>query len=130
MKTKIQELKTRFANAQSDDERKAIDREMDTLLNADPSEFANVMLSAIKETNQRVEGQLLHQKLESVLPAISGSYIAKNYFNKTPQWFYQRLNGNFVNGKPAKFTKNELTTLKNSLTDISTKINQSVAFVV
>ncbi|GHT04875.1 hypothetical protein AGMMS49525_11670 [Bacteroidia bacterium] len=130
MKTKIQELKTRFAHAQSDGEREAIDREMDALLHSDKSGFENAMLSAIKETNQRVEEQLLRQKLEGVLPAISVSYLAKNYFNKSPQWFYQRLNGNSVNGKPAKFTPNELMKLRDSLTDISTKINQSVASVV
>ncbi|GHT04862.1 hypothetical protein AGMMS49525_11700 [Bacteroidia bacterium] len=67
---------------------------------------------------------------DGIISDISVSYLAKNYFNKSPQWFYQRLNGNSVNGKPAKFTPNELMKLRDSLTDISTKINQSVASVV
>ena len=50
---------------------------------------------------------ILRQKLEDILPAISISYLSKNYFKKTPQWFYQRLNGNNVNGK-------EVTTLINT----------------
>lgn len=130
MKNKIEELKNRFINAKTDAEREAIDKEIDALVNENQTGFEEAMLSSIQETNRKVETEILRNKLEEVLPAISVSYLAKEYFHKTPQWFYQRLNGNTVNGKAARFTGNELQTLANALTDIANKISQSVAFVV
>ncbi len=130
MENKIKELKSRFINAKTDAERKAIDREMEALVNENQTGFEEAMLSSIQETNQKVETEILRNKLEKVLPVISISYLAKEYFHKTPQWFYQRLNGNTVNGKAAKFTTNELKILAGALTDIANKIKQSVTFVV
>ena len=130
MEQKIEELKKRFVNAKSEKEIEAIDKEMDTLSKDDQSGFEKAMMMSIKETNKRVESEVLRTKLETVLPAISVSHLAKEYFGKTPQWFYQRLNGNTVNGKQAKFTNKELHLLADALNDISKKISQSVAFVV
>ena len=50
------------------------------------------------------------------------AYISKHYFNKTKEWLYQRINGNIVNGRPAKFTENEKSIFNNALQDISKKI--------
>lgn len=61
-------------------------------------------------------------QLLEVAEIVSLSYIAKNYFHKTRQWLYQKLNGNIVNGKPAKFTSDEIDTLNHALKDISKKI--------
>ena len=130
MDKKIEELKKRFINANSDKEINEIDKEIDELSKGDQFGFENAMMSAIQDTNKRVESEILRDKLESILPAISVSHLAKEYFGKTPQWFYQRLNGNSVNGKPANFTSNELHILANALKDISNKISQSVTFVV
>jgi hypothetical protein len=52
------------------------------------------------------------------------SYIAKNYFKKSKEWLYQRLNENIVNGKPARFSESEIKTFNFALQDISKKINQ------
>ena len=130
MEQEIEKLKRRFVNAKSEKDIEAIDKEMDELSKSDQSGFENAMLSAIQNTNKRVESEILRDKLEDILPAISVSHLAKTYFGKTPQWFYQRLNGNTVNGKQAKFTNNELHVLADALKDISKKISQSVAFVV
>ena len=130
MEQKIEELKKRFINAKSESEIAEIDKEMDELSKSDQSGFENAMMSAIQDTNKRIESEILRDKLENVLPAISVSHLAKEYFGKTPQWFYQRLNGNTVNGKQAKFTSNELHVLADALKDISKRISQSVAFVV
>ena len=128
MDKKIHELKERFRVAKTKKEIEEIDRQMQLL--SEDAGFADSMLKAIKETNKEVEEVLLKEKLQDVLPAISVSYLAKNYFQKTPQWFYQRMNGNTVNGKIASFTNEELNTLANALSDISNKIKQSVALVV
>jgi hypothetical protein len=57
-----------------------------------------------------------------VLPAISLSYIAKTYFNKSRSWLNQRINGNTVNGVQAKFSQEELRTLDFALKDLSAKL--------
>ncbi|GAB6012357.1 DUF5053 domain-containing protein [Viscerimonas tarda] len=87
-------------------------------------------ISDMQERNDELKELELRQKLQNVLPIISVSYLAKNYFNKTPQWFYQRLNGNVVNGKQASFNKAEISTLQKALTEISEEINKSVAFLI
>jgi len=61
-------------------------------------------------------------KLNEIKDVVSVSYISRYYFKKSRQWFYQRLNGYIVNGKPAKFTPEELKTLDFALQDISKKI--------
>lgn len=61
-------------------------------------------------------------KLQEVSEIISLSYIAKNYFNKTRQWLYQRINGNVVDGKKREFTSEQMKTLNLALKDISKKI--------
>lgn len=48
--------------------------------------------------------EMLREKLESVLPFISVSALSKTYFRRSPQWFYQRLNGSTVNGKITRFS--------------------------
>jgi hypothetical protein len=50
------------------------------------------------------------------------AYIARNYFNKSKEWLYQKINGNAVNGKPAAFSDMEMLTLNNAIRDISEKL--------
>ncbi len=60
--------------------------------------------------------------LKQILPAISVSYIAEHYFNKSVSWFYQRLNGNPVHGKIYRFTQEEIDTINLALKEIGEKI--------
>lgn len=64
----------------------------------------------------------LRDQLSEVSQIISLSYIAKNYFGKTRNWLYQRINGNTVNGKQSKFTPDELLQLQAALKDVGKKI--------
>lgn len=123
MYEEIQKLKERYCNAKNDAELEAIDREMKALAEQDGQAFGEAMLKAAQDTVARAEAMVLKQKMQEVLPAISLSYIAKTYFNKSRQWIYQRLNGIDVNGKPAKFTNDEIQTLKHAMEDLSRKIN-------
>ena len=68
---------------------------------------------------------ILRDKLGELPEAISFSYIAKKYFGKSRNWLYQRINGNIVNGKKARFTDNELKTFLNALNDVSEMIHQT-----
>ncbi len=50
---------------------------------------------------------------------INLSYVAKKYFKKSRAWLSQRINGNLVNGTPAKFTEEELKVFNYALADMS-----------
>ena len=47
------------------------------------------------------------------------------YFKKSKSWLYQRLNRNNINGKPVKFTKNEIETFNFAIQDISKKLGST-----
>ena len=68
--------------------------------------------------------------MEPILPFISVSALAKEYFGKSASWFYQRLNGNMVHGKPVSFTQEELTVLAHALNDMASKLQQAALSVV
>ncbi len=122
MKKELEILKERFINAKTESEKIEIDMEMQKLIDIDADVFANSMVELARETADNAEDLILKAQLNDLLPVISISYIAKTYFNKSRQWFYQKLNGNIVNGKPAKFTEEEIKTLNLALKDISKKI--------
>ena len=121
----IEALKKKYVRAKTDKKRDAIREELRKLCEEDTVAVAEAALENIKETN----AELLRGKLNDILPIVSVSYLAKTYFQKSPQWFYQRLNGNAVNGKPAQFTNDELKVLHSALMDISGKISASASVV-
>lgn len=129
MKNKIEELKNRYRTA-TEKELVEIRREIAELAAADRQSFESAMLDSIRKTTETLKEERLRSKLDNILPAISVSYLAKQYFGKTPHWFYQRLNGNIVNGTEAKFTEAELKKLSAAFIDLSDKIRQSVSFIV
>jgi hypothetical protein len=122
MKEKINELKAAFVKASTDKERDNIDRQMQELINKDGDKFAASLVESAKDTAAKATELAMKQKLQDIIPAVSLVYIAKTYFNKTDAWLYQRINGNTVNGKPARFTPAEIDKLKYALNDLSKKL--------
>jgi hypothetical protein len=47
-------------------------------------------------------------------------------FGKTSTWLYQRINGNKVNGKEARFTSDEAHLLQEALHDLGSKLSAIV----
>lgn len=86
------------------------------------ADFVSERLQSIDRKIDIVEESAIKLQLQEVAEIVSLSYLAKKYFNKSRSWLYQKLNGNLVNGKPARFTKEELQTFNNALQDISQKI--------
>ncbi len=129
MKNKINDLKARYAKAKTKAEFDAIEKEMESLSTLDNDAFSDAMVSLAKDSVEDCRELLLKEQLKEVLPIVSLAYIAKVYFNKTRSWLYQRINGSMVNGKPAKFSPEELETLKRALLDISEKLHTSVSVV-
>jgi hypothetical protein len=130
MLDEIKKLKEKYRNTDNENEMADIHSEMNLLFAENPDDFADSLLECIKDSNKKADELLLKQKLEDILPVISVSYLAKNYFKKTPQWFYQRLNGNNVNGKEAHFTHKELETLAIALKEIGQKLNTSASLIL
>ena len=84
--------------------------------------FVSERLQNIDKKLDVVEESAIKLQLQEVAEIVSLSYLAKKYFNNSRSWLYQRLNGNLVNGKPARFTQEELQTFNDALQDISKKI--------
>lgn len=84
----------------------------------------------LSDSTQRIDGFIkeatVKMQLAKISQIISLSYIAKNYFHKTRNWLYQKLNGCAVNGKTAQFTTDEIAMLNSALQDISKKIGSTV----
>ena len=125
-KIKNLKLKSRTANNKELEE---IDLKMVGLVIENPEAFSEAMIILANDTYLAIDELLLKEKLKDILPVISVSYLSKNYFKKTPQWFYQRLNGNTVNGKEARFTNNELKILSEALNEIGEKLSSSSTLI-
>lgn len=123
MKSQLEKLRDRFIDAKTDAERDAVSAEISRLCDADASGVAAAALEMIRETNAEAEEFILREQLKDIMPAVSLAYIAKTYFNKTRQWLYQRINGTLVNGKPARFTPEEIETLNHALKDIGSRLS-------
>ena len=81
-----------------------------------------ILKERTKEICKNVDEISIKVQLYQNADIIPLSYIAKNYFNKTKSWLYQRINENMVNGKPVKFNTSEKTIFNNALQDISKRI--------
>jgi hypothetical protein len=129
-KTKFLNLKQAWQKA-DEIERQSIDKEIDTFFASLSEEEKKEVCDAVSDDFSSIRKEIdeikqvldIRKKLSPVLPIISISYLAKNYFHKTPQWFYQRLNGNKVNGKPVKFSDTEIQTLNFAIQDIKKQLS-------
>lgn len=116
--------------AASDTRRQEIDRELSALMGTMSVEDLDALSDGIQEdfnhlkqeTSDVKELYAIRAKLQDVLPYISVSAIARKYFGKTSSWFYQRLNGNNIHGRPAAFSPSEIALLNKALQDIGDKL--------
>ena len=129
-KTRFLNLKQAWKEADKT-ERKSIEQETDLLLESLTDTEKKEVCEAVEDDFDAIYTEIadikrtidIRKRLAPILPAISVSWLAKNYFHRTPQWFYQRLNGNRVNGKPVKFSDFEIETLNQAIQDISKKLS-------
>lgn len=121
-KLKMDDLKARYMAARTDAEREAVFDLIRAEMDKDAKGVAVATLAQIEKTNERAREIIVRNQIKDILPVISLSFIAKEYFGKTKEWLYQRINGNLVNGKPAQFTEDEKHTLNFALKDIADKL--------
>lgn len=82
-------------------------------------------IETLSHIEERIDDLINILKVDEIKDIVSMSYISKKYFGKTRTWFYQKLNGNLVNGKPARFTGEERIKLKFALEDIARKLQDT-----
>ena len=123
------ELKQAWINSRGEEREKA-ERAMDAFWNSLSEDDNTELQKAISEDFERLHREaadiketIIRNQMKEVLPAISVSYLARNYFGKSTSWFYQRLNGNEVHGKVVRFTQEELEILNSALKDIGSRIS-------
>ena len=122
----LEKWKADFSVAKTPEEQAAHKKRFNAFLQSlsaeDKKAFAAAFQAGAKlsvtESQNLIKIVEIRQKLDRVLDFASMSYIAKNYFGKTRQWLYQRVNGNIVNGKSADFTPDELNTLSIALSEL------------
>jgi hypothetical protein len=108
----------RWNDSLSEEEQKSVvARQLDSI---------HAVLDGVRANNEELDARIIRKKLGNVPDAISMSYIAKNYFGKTKTWLYQRLNGNKVNGKEARFTETEARQLQDALHDLGHRLSTIV----
>ncbi len=92
-------------------------------------EFAESLSRKAQETIDQSQALIdehnFKQALKDIVPAVTWSYIAEEYFHKSRSWFSQRMNGYHVNNKAAFFTAEEIDLLSDSLLDLSERIKKS-----
>ncbi|MDR2885620.1 MAG: DUF5053 domain-containing protein [Rikenellaceae bacterium] len=123
MKNEILKLREQRHAASTDNARVGIDRKIMALSVKEPDAFAIAMVELAGETAAHAEELIVRDRIKEIIPIVSMAYIAKTYFNKTRAWLNQRINGSSVNGKPARFTPDEIDTLNYAIQDISRKLS-------
>lgn len=126
-------LKRRWVESRGE-EREQVQKELDVFFDLlDEAERRQVIeavdddFEAIHQCIEEAKDLKLRSQMEQVLPFLSISALAKHYFGKSASWFYQRLNGNIVHGKPCRFTPEELEKVKLALNDIKDKLSATVS---
>ena len=79
------------------------------------------VVSGVRENLEELDGAILKKKLGEVPQAISLSYIAAQC-GKSKSWLSQRLNGNTVNKKEARFTAHEVRMFQDALHELGHKL--------
>ena len=123
-------LKTACLEAKGSEQE--MDRFFDSLRPEDQQELQAaidedfVRIHQVVDDAKKMKKQIEVRKiLSEVLPFISVSEFAKQYFDKSASWLHQRINGNEVHGKVATFTDMELKILSDALKDVADKLNNA-----
>jgi len=134
---KFLELKKAWIDAKGNHElRSQIDIETNAFFDSLTDEQKKEVMQATTDEFKRIHNEIsdinqilnVRDSLADVLPFVSVSHLSKQYFGKSASWFYQRMNGNVVHGKPARFSQEEINTLNFALKDIGNKISSTVVY--
>ncbi len=108
----VAEYKTWFNGLNAEEQAEATAAMMDNL---------NHVVAGVRDNLEELDGAIIRAKLGEVPQAISLSYIASQC-GKSKSWLSQRLNGNKVNGKEARFTQSEAKAFQDALHSLGQKL--------
>ena len=74
---------------------------------------------------QTMKQTTVSAKLQDIRLDITWSKIARQYFNKSASWLYNKMNGIDGNGGVGDFTYSEKQQLKNALYDFSERVRKA-----
>ena len=74
---------------------------------------------------QTMKRTTVSTKLQDIRLDITWSKIARQYFNKSASWLYNKMNGIDGNGGVGDFTYSEKQQLKNALYDFSERVRKA-----
>lgn len=125
---KFMELKEQWKKA-PEAERVEIDKEISALLESMSGNESSELEQTVSDDFKRMHEDAadiertitIRKKLEPILPLINVAGFTRHYFGKSSSWFYQRMNGNIVHGKPMSFTDEELKQLQDAFQDLAQK---------
>lgn len=111
------------SNEQFDAELESIKKEYNSPEDIEAiADFMDQHLLRLTEEVRELQDILIRDQLKEIREIIPVSYIARNYFGKSPAWLNQRINGIKVRGKIYTLKDDEIDTLNFALQDISRKI--------
>ena len=122
----INNLLNEFLQLETDEQRRQFQGKIAHTLSGkteeEKREFAEILSNKAQQTIDQSQALIdeydFKQALKDIVPAITWSYIAEEYFNKSRSWFSQRMNGYHV-------TDDEIDLLSDSLLDLSERIKKS-----
>jgi hypothetical protein len=126
---KFMKLKEQWKKA-SETERAEIDKEISALLESMSGNETSELEQTVSDDFKRMHKDAadidrtitVRKKLEPILPLINVAGFTRHYFGKSSSWFYQRMNGNIVHGKPMSFTDEELKQLQDAFQDLAQRM--------
>ena len=82
-------------------------------------------VATIQAYAKQAKDSKVRQKLNDIDLNISWGRLARDYFDKSASWFYNKLNGIDGNGGEGGFTPAELQQLKCALCDLAERIRHA-----
>lgn len=110
------------ADGESAFEQKLVEINNEFTSTSDKEIIKKTVCEMTSELGDMISDLSIKTQLSEIEDVLSFAYISRQYFGKSKNWLYQRINGNIINGKNAKFTQSEIETLNIALQDISQKI--------
>lgn len=83
------------------------------------------VLQRAMEYGKQAEKSKVRSALRDIDLNISWGHIARDYFQKSVSWFYQRLNEVDGHGNPCAFSLEEKEQLRGALFDLSDRIRRA-----
>ena len=118
-----------FAKLRTEEEKNAyideIQEKYDGKTKEERSEYRHNLVSGSKALIDEAKILAVKRGLLYIKDFISLAEISKTYFGKSRYWLSQRINENTVNGKPVKFTDEELKRLSVALDDLANKLKSA-----